>query len=208
MAIVAAVAFCGNCGEAVPNHNATASQFLPATVNSTPMTLTHPLVHYRYDSWPLLARTGSTDRQLLLQTLKQAFGCGQSRLNHQRDVNIEVLDYLLQGDLPNAIKLIGDRCHFLCFLDSHTLQEALHYWHQLRQDERPQRFRVAETSTALMQSGTRVSSRQSQHLATQLGVSEADFADPFPAQGGGSGRGAGGQQNRKGTRNQRGNKKK
>ena len=141
------------------------------------MTITHPLVHYRYDAWPTLARTGSTDRQLLLQTIKAAFACSQNRLNYQRDVNMELLDYLLQGDTTNAIKLIGDRCHFLCFLDSHTLQEALHYWSQLRQDERPQRFRVAETSTALMHSAARVSARQSHHLANQMGVSEQDFID-------------------------------
>lgn len=192
-ALVPNHAYCGYCGEAVPSPLAPTSQFLPATVSSTPMTLTHPLVHYRYDAWPSLAKTGSTDRQLLLQTLKQAFACNQSRLNHQRDVNMELLDYLLQDDSTNALKLIGDRCHFLCFLDTHTLQEALHYWHQLRQDERPQRFRVAETSTALMQSGARISSRQSQHLTSQLGMSTAEFMDPLPDhQGGGTGRWAGG----------------
>ena len=151
---------------------------------SSPMSLTHPMVHYRYDSWPVLAKGGSTDRQVLLRTLKEAFQCSQSRLNHQRDVLMELLDYALQKDYKSLIKLIGDRSHFLSFLDEHTLQESTHYWHQLRQDERPQRFRAAETSTMLM--GQRVSHQHAAHLTKQLGLSD-DLGDD--QQGGGYRRG-------------------
>ena len=151
---------------------------------SSSMTLTHPMVHYRYDAWPILAKGGSTDRQILLRTLKEAFQCNQSRLNHQRDVLMELLDYALQKDYQSLIKLIGDRSHFLSFLDDHTLQESTHYWHQLRQDERPQRFRAAETSTMLM--GQRIS-QHATHLTKQLGVTE-DLVEDY--QGGDNGRGA------------------
>ena len=152
---------------------------------SSPMTLTHPMVHFRYDAWEQLAKGGSTDRQVLIRTLKDAFQCSQKRLNHQRDVLMELLDYALQKDYKNLIKLIGDRSHFLSFLDEHTLQESTHYWQQLRQDERPQRFRAAETSTILM--GQHLSHQHAKHLSKEMSYDHEES----DRQGGGSRPGGG-----------------
>ena len=86
---------------------------------------------------------------MLMHNLRNAFTTKIPKLNYQLTFALQVIDLLLQEDLQKAYTLLCDRCHFLIHSSTHTLQEAVHFYEQLRGDQRPQKYKNAEISTQL-----------------------------------------------------------
>ena len=140
----------------------------------SPITLSHPQLHYHHDKWYPLGAESPANRHILMTRLHSLFSGSQNKLNHQKDILLELLDLIIQDDLEATVKLICDRLHFLKFLDQHTLQQAVHYWSQLRGENRPTRFKAAECSTQLLAASHSVNLRQAQHYTHQQGLAMKD----------------------------------
>ena len=171
---------------------------MDATVppGDSPITISHPQLHFHHDKWYPLGSESSANRHILMTRLQSLFNSSQSKLNHQKDILLELLDLLIQDDLEATVKLICDRLHFLKFLDTHSLNQAVHYWQQLRGENRPTRFKAAECSTQLLAASHSVNLRQAQHYTQQQGLAMQDASKATPEyslndQGGGSASGAG-----------------
>ena len=141
-----------------------------------------------------------------MHTLRTAFTTKIPKLNHQLHFAVQVIDLLLQEDIPKAYTLLCDRCHFLVHSASHTLQESVHFYEQLRGDKRPQKYKNAEISTQLQKAkGKGGYSTAEQRWANNGGQHARDngstSTDPFDEsqttnqnQGGGGGGGRRGRQ--------------
>ena len=149
--------------------------------------LDDPAIIFRSDLWHEKVNT-NMDRWMLLKSLKEECYTQVPKLNYQIDIHIKVIDMLLQERLDDAYALLCDRIQFLRYQANHSLDEAIHFWEQLRAIDKPQKYKAADIAALLMskRKEKNYTPKQSAYLQGQLDHSKDDKTPPgaTPQKGG------------------------
>jgi len=111
--------------------------------------LDDPAIIFRSDLWHEKVNS-NVDRWMLLKSLKEECYTQVPKLNYQIEIHIKVIDMLLQERLDDAYALLCDRIQFLRYQANHSLEEAIHFWEQLRAIDKPQKYKAADIAALLM----------------------------------------------------------
>ena len=156
----------------------------PPSNDSTYVPLDDPSIIYRSDLWHEQVNT-NIERWMLLNTLKEECYTQVPKLNYQIEIHLKAIDLLLQQRLDDTYSLLCDRIHFLRYQATHKLDEAVHFWDQLRSLDMPQKYKSADIAALLLgkRKDSHYTPKQQAYIQGQMAPKETTN-DQAPQQGG------------------------